>query len=82
MKYPILFSILLPPALMAQPPSAPQKGVILESLTWLVAEKLLDPDTVVVIPLGVASKGSWAPSSPEYGLASGGALQETGDSGN
>ncbi len=31
-------------------------GVLLEELTWLEAEKVLRPETVVVIPLGAASK--------------------------
>jgi creatinine amidohydrolase len=32
------------------------QGVLLEDLTWVEAEKVLRPDTVVVIPLGAASK--------------------------
>src|SRR4029453_12670525 len=32
------------------------KGVVLEDLTWLEAEKILTKDTVVVIPLGAAAK--------------------------
>lgn len=32
------------------------KGILLEDLTWLEAEKLLTNDTVVVIPLGAAAK--------------------------
>jgi len=32
------------------------KGVFLEDLTWYEAEKALTPDTVVVIPIGAASK--------------------------
>ncbi|MCC6742530.1 MAG: creatininase family protein, partial [Acidobacteria bacterium] len=32
------------------------RGVLLENLTWVEAEKRLTPDTVVVIPLGAASK--------------------------
>src|SRR5437667_12877423 len=32
------------------------KGVLLEDLTWLEAEKVLRPDTIVVIPIGAASK--------------------------
>jgi len=32
------------------------KGVLLEDLTWQEAEKVLTPSTVVVIPLGAASK--------------------------
>ena len=34
----------------------PQKGTLLEQLTWIEAESVLSPDTVVVIPLGAASK--------------------------
>jgi creatinine amidohydrolase len=32
------------------------KGILLESLTWVEAEKVLTQDTVVVIPLGAESK--------------------------
>jgi creatinine amidohydrolase len=32
------------------------KGILLEDLTWVEAEKALTPSTVVVIPLGAASK--------------------------
>ena len=32
------------------------RGVFLEDLTWVEAEKILNPDTVVVIPLGAAAK--------------------------
>jgi creatinine amidohydrolase len=32
------------------------KGILLEDLTWLEAEKVLTKDTVVVIPLGAAAK--------------------------
>ena len=32
------------------------KGVLLEDLTWMQAEKALTPDTIVVIPLGAAAK--------------------------
>jgi creatinine amidohydrolase len=32
------------------------KGVLLEDLTWVEAEKVLTPDTVVVIPIGAAAK--------------------------
>ena len=38
------------------PPPPPSKGVVLGELTWLEAEGLLTPETVVVIPLGAASK--------------------------
>lgn len=39
----------------AQTPSA-APGVRLEDLTWLEAEKLLTPETVVVIPIGASAK--------------------------
>ncbi|HKC23998.1 MAG TPA: creatininase family protein [Thermoanaerobaculia bacterium] len=34
----------------------PAKGVLLERLTWIEAEKALTPSTVIVVPLGAASK--------------------------
>ena len=36
--------------------SASVKGVLLEDLTWVEAEKILTPQTIVVIPLGAAAK--------------------------
>jgi creatinine amidohydrolase len=36
--------------------ASPPKGILLENLTWIEAEKVLTPDTVVVIPLGAESK--------------------------
>ena len=33
-----------------------QKGILLEDLTWMEAEKVLTPETVVVIPVGAESK--------------------------
>ncbi len=51
----ILPAALLAVTLLAQPPpQAP--GILLEELTWLEAEKILTPETVVVIPLGAESK--------------------------
>lgn len=35
---------------------SPPKGILLENLTWVEAEKVLTPGTVVVIPLGAESK--------------------------
>ena len=32
------------------------KGILLEDLTWVEAEKVLTPETIVVIPLGAAAK--------------------------
>jgi creatinine amidohydrolase len=37
-------------------PAFAQKGILLEDLTWVEAEKVLTPDAVVVIPLGAESK--------------------------
>jgi creatinine amidohydrolase len=36
--------------------TSPDAGVLLEDLTWQQAERVLRPETVVVIPLGAASK--------------------------
>lgn len=47
-------SVLLAAALASQ--AAPARGVLLEDLTWVEAERVLKPETVVVIPLGAASK--------------------------
>lgn len=35
---------------------AAQKGILLEDLTWIEAEKVLKPDSVIVIPIGAESK--------------------------
>ena len=32
------------------------RGILLEDLTWQEAEKVLRPDTIVVIPIGAACK--------------------------
>jgi creatinine amidohydrolase len=37
-------------------PSVANEGVLLAELTWLEAEPLLGPETIVVIPLGAAAK--------------------------
>jgi creatinine amidohydrolase len=47
-----LFLIFAASSFAAMPP----KGILLENLTWIEAEKVLTPDTVVVIPLGAESK--------------------------
>jgi creatinine amidohydrolase len=44
----------MPPS--APPPKPRGPGVLLEDISWIEAEKLLRPDTVVVIPIGAASK--------------------------
>ncbi|HTF88375.1 MAG TPA: creatininase family protein [Planctomycetota bacterium] len=38
------------------PAASAHRGVLLQQLTWIEAEKALRPETVVVIPLGAASK--------------------------
>jgi creatinine amidohydrolase len=35
---------------------AQNKGILLEDLTWVEAEKVLSPDTIIVIPIGAESK--------------------------
>ncbi len=49
----VLVVAALPSAAAGQ---AKTRGVLLEDLTWLEAEKALTAETVVVIPLGAASK--------------------------
>ena len=51
-----LFVGLILSVATASSPAAQTKGVLLENLTWIEAEKVLRPDTVVVIPLGAESK--------------------------
>ena len=41
---------------LLHPSSPSHRGVLLEDLTWVEAEKRLTPDAVVVIPLGAQSK--------------------------
>jgi creatinine amidohydrolase len=47
----VLLIMLLPASALCQ-----NKGVLLEDLTWYEAEKVLTPNTIVVIPIGAASK--------------------------
>jgi len=47
---PLLCALLLPAMANAQ------QGILLEDLTWIEAEKVLTPNTVVVIPVGAGSK--------------------------
>ena len=51
-------------------PAGP-RGVLIEQLTWQQAEKLLTPDTVVVIPLGAQSKehGPQLPLGNDWNMA-------------
>jgi creatinine amidohydrolase len=65
--------LLLPVLAIAQQagrPAAP-KGVLLENLTWPQAEKVLTPDTVVVIPLGAQAKehGPHLPLANDWNIA-------------
>lgn len=46
--------LALPARGLAQ--AAPPRGVVLADLTWVEAEKLLRPETIVVIPLGAEAK--------------------------
>jgi creatinine amidohydrolase len=53
----VLLWIALPVAVAGQGKTAARaKGILLENLTWIEAEKILTPSTVVVIPLGAAAK--------------------------
>ena len=47
-----LLSAAVLAAVLSAEPARPTTGVLLEELTWVEAEKVLTPDTVVVIPLG------------------------------
>jgi creatinine amidohydrolase len=48
-------ALALAVAIAARAPEA-ARGILLEDLTWVEAEKVLTPQTVVVIPLGAESK--------------------------
>ena len=56
-----------------EPPADPPltRGVLLEDITWVEAEKVLTPETVVVIPLGAAAKehGPHLPLKNDFVLA-------------
>lgn len=43
-------------ATLAAALTAQTRGILLEDLTWVEAEKVLKPDTIVVIPVGAQSK--------------------------
>ena len=43
-------------AVLAATPAAKPAGILLEDLTWVEAEKVLNAETVVVIPLGAQAK--------------------------
>lgn len=64
-----LFAIGVAVLLATLPKAQPKpKGIFLENTTWLEAEKILTPETVVVIPLGAASKehGSHLPLNTDW----------------
>lgn len=52
----ILLLVLIMSSFVAATGQTKTKGILLEDLTWIEAEKILTPDTVVVIPLGAAAK--------------------------
>jgi len=56
MKNLFAFVFLFALSVHAQAKLATRPAVLLETLTWDEAEKILTPDTVVVIPLGAGSK--------------------------
>ncbi len=47
----LIFFILSFGMTIAQP-----RGILLENITWIEAEQVLTPETIVVIPLGAAAK--------------------------
>jgi creatinine amidohydrolase len=52
----LFLTLALPPVVsQVRPPQPTDKGQRLEDVTWPEAERLLTPETVVVIPLGAAS---------------------------
>jgi len=65
----LVFSVLVAAPSGARP--AAPRGVLLEQLTWQQAEKLLTPDTLVVIPLGAQAKehGPHLPLGNDWNMA-------------
>jgi len=51
----LLLGVQLTVSAQARKPK-PARGLLLEDLTWVEAEKILTPETVIVIPLGAAAK--------------------------
>src|SRR5579863_7316213 len=47
---------LLAMSVSAGQDTAKPKGILLENLTWQEAEKVLRPDTIIVIPVGAQAK--------------------------
>src|SRR5437588_239703 len=56
MTFKLIFAFVLAGSGVTVFGESPSKGILLENLTWIEAEKVLTPDTVVVIPLGAESK--------------------------
>src|SRR5687767_4567221 len=52
----ILFLVLILTSTVAVTGQTKTKGILLEDLTWLEAEKVLTAETIVVIPLGASAK--------------------------
>ncbi|MBV9299231.1 MAG: creatininase family protein, partial [Verrucomicrobia bacterium] len=49
----VLFAMCLP---VAQNPTPKNIGILLGDLTWQEAEKVLGPESIIVIPVGAESK--------------------------
>jgi creatinine amidohydrolase len=52
----LALAVVMQLSVSAQKQSMRAKGWLLEDLTWVEAEKILTPETVIVIPLGAAAK--------------------------
>lgn len=52
----LLLLVLIALAPLAVTGQTKTKGILLEDLTWVEAEKVLTAETIVVIPLGAAAK--------------------------
>jgi len=65
----LVFAVLAATSSGARP--ATPRGVLLEQLTWQQAEKILTPDTVIVIPLGAQAKehGPHLPLANDWTMA-------------
>ena len=53
----VLALVIVLPLVLVQSTGRPKtKGILLENLSWVEAERILTPNSVVVIPLGAAAK--------------------------
>ena len=52
----LALAVVMQLSVSAQKQSMRAKGWLLEDLTWVEAEKILTPETIIVIPLGAAAK--------------------------